>query len=72
MAEELWGLYVRRLHWGTAVGQTLLVSALAQRPAYLWVLHGNDWAMAFYQKSGFGADGVRRAGEYGTEVRMVR
>ena len=70
--EELYALYVRAPWWGSGLGAALLTSALAQRPAYLWVLGGNDRAIAFYGKHGFVEDGVTRAGQYGTELRMTR
>ncbi|WP_435770307.1 N-acetyltransferase family protein [Nocardioides sp. SYSU DS0651] len=69
---ELWALYVRARRWGTGVGRALLVDALADRPAYLWVLRGNDRAIAFYGRHGFVADGATRADEHGTELRMSR
>lgn len=72
VVEELGALYVRSARWGTGVGHALLLAALAQRPAYLWVLHGNDRAIAFYQNFGFIPDGTRRLSDYGTEVRMVK
>lgn len=70
--EELWALYVAAPWWGRQVGHALLASTLADRPAYLWVLRGNDRAVAFYEKHGFRQDGTTRADEHGTEVRMVR
>lgn len=70
--EELWAIYVGASWWGTGVGHALLTSALADRPAFLWVLRGNDRAIDFYRKHGFVDDGATRTDEYGTEVRMVR
>lgn len=72
VAEELWALYVRASRWGTGIGHALLTCALADRPAYLWVLRGNERAIAFYRSHGFVEDGVTRSDEFGTEVRMVR
>lgn len=70
--EELWALYVRASWWGKRLGHALLVAALAERPAYLWVLRGNARAIAFYREHGFVDDGVTRTDEHGTELRMVR
>lgn len=70
--EELWSLYVRASWWGQGLGHALLVTALAERPAYLWVLRGNDRAIEFYRKHGFVEDGAVRTDEHGTELRMVR
>lgn len=70
--DELWALYVRAPRWGTGVGHALLTGSLGDRPAYLWVLRGNDRAIAFYRKHRFVEDGRLRSDEYGTELRMVR
>ena len=70
--EELWALYVLASWWGRHVGHRLMGSTLADRPAYLWVLHGNDRAISFYQKLGFVSDGVTRTDEHGVELRMAR
>lgn len=70
--DELWALYVRAARWGTGVGHALLSRSLGDRPAYLWVLRGNDRAIAFYRKHRFVEDGTERSDEYGTELRMVR
>lgn len=75
---ELWSLYVVPEAWGRGVAETLLVTALGDAPAYLWVLGGNDRAVAFYRKHGFVLDGVVRpvsvpSGRDGAqEARMVR
>lgn len=70
--EELWALYVLASWWGRQVGHRLLMSTLADRPAYLWVLRGNDRAISFYRNHGFTQDGATRTDEHGTELRMVR
>ena len=72
VADELWALYVRASWWGKRVGHALLTEVLDDRPAYLWVLRGNDRAIAFYRKQGFVEDGVTQTDEHDTEVRMVR
>lgn len=71
-AEEVYALYVRARWWGTGIGHALLVAALGDRPAYLWVLEGNDRAIRFYERQGFRRDGGTRAGAEGTHLRMVR
>jgi ribosomal protein S18 acetylase RimI-like enzyme len=72
-----WQLYainvLARAH-GTGVAHALLDTAIGDRAAYLWVVEGNDRAVAFYRKHGFTDDGVRELlPETGTpEVRMSR
>lgn len=70
--DELWALYVRASRWGTGVGHALLTEAIGDRTASLWVLRGNERAIAFYRRHGFVEDGAVRSDEYGTEDRMVR
>lgn len=70
--EELWSLYVHADWWGRGVGHRLLVELLGDRPAYLWVLDGNERATGFYRRHGFVLDGVVQADETGRELRMVR
>ncbi len=72
VADELYALYVRASWWGSGLGSALLASALGERPAYLWVLAGNDRSIAFYRKHRFAEDGVFRVDQYGTELRMIR
>lgn len=71
---ELWSLYVAPEQQGSGVAQTLLAAHLPPGRAYLWVLRGNDRAIAFYRKAGFVADGVTTLDERlgGVELRMVR
>ena len=69
---ELWALYVDAAAWGTGVGHALIGEAIGEDPASLWVLRGNDRALAFYARHGFALDGVERSDEYGVELRMVR
>jgi len=69
---EVWALYTRWQWWGRGVGQALFEAALGDRSAYLWVLHGNARAIAFYRREGFISDGTLRHDEYGTELRMRR
>ncbi len=69
---ELWGLYVRAGWWGTGIGHALLVAAVGEEPACLWVLDGNERAIGFYRRHGFGEDGATRTGRVGRELRMLR
>jgi len=69
---ELWALYVRRQWWGTGVGYALLETAIGDRAAYLWVLHGNERAISFYERQGFRLDGTQDEHDEGLHVRMVR
>lgn len=69
---ELSALYVRATHWGDGVGYALLREAIGDRAAYLWVLAGNERAIAFYERQGFRLDGTQDEHDEGLHVRMVR
>lgn len=71
---ELSSLNVLAAHHGTGVAQQLVDAALGDRAAYLWVLEGNERAIAFYRKQGFELDGATKRDERldVTELRMVR
>jgi ribosomal protein S18 acetylase RimI-like enzyme len=71
---QLYAINVLARGHGTGVAAALLDAALGDRAAYLWVVEGNDRAIAFYRKHGFRDDGVRdRLPDTGTpEVRMSR
>ncbi|WP_244931270.1 GNAT family N-acetyltransferase [Nocardioides sp. W7] len=69
---ELKALYVRAAHWGTGVGYALLEEAIGDRAAYLWVLAGNQRAIAFYERQGFRLDGTQDEHDEGLHVRMLR
>lgn len=69
---ELWALYVRAAWWGTGIGYALLREAIGDRAAYLWVLAGNERAIAFYERQGFRLDGTEDEHDEGLHVRMVR
>nr|WP_084527997.1 GNAT family N-acetyltransferase [Nocardioides dokdonensis] len=70
---ELTALYVRARCWGTGLGHRLLVAALGDRAAYLWVLAGNGRAIGFYGRQGFALDGaVDDSDPHGRHLRMVR
>ena len=72
MELELKALYVRAGSWGTGVGSALLWQSIADRAAYLWVLVGNERAIAFYQRHGFALDGTEDEHDEGLHVHMVR
>ena len=60
---------------GSGSGQALLDSAIADRPAFLWVAELNPRAIAFYRRNGFEADGAAKVSaewENLAEIRMVR
>jgi ribosomal protein S18 acetylase RimI-like enzyme len=69
---ELMALYVRAEVYGTGVGHTLCEAAVGSSPAYLWVLDGNQRAIRFYERQGFGFDGATKPEDVGLERRMVR
>lgn len=75
-ARELWALYVDPVEHGAGVGAELLRTAVGTDPAYLWVLEGNNRAIAFYEKHGFRLDGgvesEERGGRMLRDLRMAR
>jgi len=71
---ELYAINVLRRAHGTGVADGLMSQAVADRPAYLWVLDGNARAIAFYRRHGFSDEGGRKP-EPDTdlvEIRMAR
>lgn len=76
-APEAWELYainVLAAHLGTGLADQLIIGALAERPATLWVVKGNSRAHVFYRRHGFGVEGATRINQDTGrgEVRMVR
>lgn len=75
---ELWSLYVAQDRWGSGVANALIASTLVERPAYLYVLQGNERAIRFYRRHGFALDGATKlldpddGPRGGIELRMVR
>jgi L-amino acid N-acyltransferase YncA len=69
---ELHAIYARAAVWGTGVGRALLAAAVGDRPAYLWVLDGNERAVGFYRRHGFELDGATEVHPEGLHRRMVR
>ena len=72
IALELKALYVRASRWGTGLGYALFQRSVGDRDAYLWVLAGNERAIAFYERQGFHLDGTSDEHDEGLHVRMVR
>lgn len=71
----LFSIYVLAASHGVGAGQSLLDGVLGQNPAQLWVLRGNDRAIAFYRRNGFDFDGteyIDPADPHLIERRMVR
>lgn len=70
---ELMSLYVTAAVYGTGIGHRLMAQAIADQPAYLWVLEGNERAIRFYQRHGFRLDGQAKPDPpYGVDLRMCR
>lgn len=57
---ELWALNLDPAWHGTGLADRLLTAALPMGPAYLWVLEGNERAIAYYGKRGFTDTGRRK------------
>ena len=73
-ALELYAINVLRRAHGTGLADDLMAVAVGDRAAYLWVLEGNDRALAFYRRHGFVDEGGRKP-EPDTgvvEIRMAR
>jgi ribosomal protein S18 acetylase RimI-like enzyme len=71
---ELYAINLLSRAHGTGLASDLMARAIGQHPAYLWVLEGNDRAIAFYRKHGFTDEGGRKP-EPATgvaEIRMAR
>jgi ribosomal protein S18 acetylase RimI-like enzyme len=73
-ALELYAINVLSRAHGTGLADELMGHVIGDRPAYLWVLDGNDRALAFYRKRGFVDEGGRKPEpETGVmEIRMAR
>jgi len=71
---ELYSVNVLAAHQGSGVADRLMASALAQRPATLWVVKNNARAYAFYRRHGFSPEGATKArgGTGAPEIRMIR
>jgi ribosomal protein S18 acetylase RimI-like enzyme len=71
---ELYAINVLARAHGTGLADDLMGHVVGDRAAYLWVLEGNERAMAFYRRHGFADDGGRKPEpETGVaEIRMAR
>jgi ribosomal protein S18 acetylase RimI-like enzyme len=71
---ELYAINVLRRAHGTGLADDLMAHAIGDRPAYLWVLEGNDRAIAFYRRHGFADEGGRKPepDTCAVELRMAR
>jgi ribosomal protein S18 acetylase RimI-like enzyme len=71
---ELWAVNVLDAHHGSGLADLLMEQLVGDEPATLWVVQGNERAVAFYRRHGFRADGTVKWDERtGTnEDRMVR
>jgi GNAT superfamily N-acetyltransferase len=64
---EVYAIYADPTAWGTGVGRALMTAALDDlaghgcRQGWLWVLEGNERAIAFYRRAGFAPTGDRIA-----------
>ena len=75
---EIYSLYVLKAYHHQKIGTRLMDSALKELTTYrstiVWVLKGNEPAMAFYQRYGYEFDGKEktiRLGTENTELRMI-
>lgn len=71
---ELYAINVLRRAHGTGLADDLMARTIGDASAYLWVVEGNDRAIAFYRRHGFSDEGGRKP-EPDTgvvEIRMVR
>jgi ribosomal protein S18 acetylase RimI-like enzyme len=57
---ELYAINVLSRAHGTGLADDLMARAVGDRPAYLWVLEGNERALAFYRRHGFYDEGGRK------------
>jgi ribosomal protein S18 acetylase RimI-like enzyme len=57
---ELYAINVLSRAHGTGLADDLMARAVGDRPAYLWVLEGNERALAFYRRHGFCDEGGRK------------
>ena len=71
---ELYAINVLADHHGTGVADQLIIAAIAERPATLWVVNDNARAEAFYRRHGFSVEGATKLhdGTGASEMRMVR
>jgi len=77
-AGEVYAIYVLADYWDKGVGRRLMDEALERLRAYpraaVWVLKGNERAIAFYRRCGYRPDGREQQVMIGgpvMEIRMV-
>ncbi|GAB97023.1 GNAT superfamily N-acetyltransferase [Kineosphaera limosa] len=72
--EELWAINVLAAAKGSGLADALLLTALGDRPASMWVLRDNPRAHGFYARYGFAPDGTSKYDERlkADEVRLTR
>lgn len=72
--EELWAINVLESAKGSGLADALLLAALGDRPASMWVLRRNPRAHAFYARHGFTPDGASTYDEQlkADEIRLRR
>lgn len=77
-AGEIFALYVLKACQGRKIGLALMKSCMEKLAGFkrisLWVLEGNNSAIAFYERFGFRKDGAAKEIQLGTpmnEIRMV-
>jgi ribosomal protein S18 acetylase RimI-like enzyme len=77
---EVYALYLHPDHWGTGLGARLHTAGLRRLHQYgfasavLWVLAGNERALAFYRRAGWTEDGRTKLdhGPGGAELNEIR
>jgi ribosomal protein S18 acetylase RimI-like enzyme len=71
---ELWAINVLAGAHGTGLADLMMDTLVSDDPVSLWVLQGNDRAIAFYRRHGFVADGAAKpfSPTGALEHRMVR
>lgn len=74
LALELHTLNLKPAARGTGLAAALLARLLGDRPAFAWVVDGNDRAVEFYRKVGFELTAERRPDPESTvdDLRMIR
>ena len=74
-ANEVLALYLLREYHGQKLGYALLKKTVEEysdaQKIDLWVLAGNERAISFYKKFGFGFTGQEKVSEVGTELQML-
>lgn len=75
-AGEVMALYVLREYQGRRLGYELMRTAMEKLHGYekvvVWVLKGNEHAIAFYEKYGFQFDGTVKEISMGTPTKVLR